>query len=169
MKMPRKKESLSTELKVKLVLVVLLTLCLFVCIVWKVLERKENSEDMYGSAMSTENISGADTKNLITNLDEFAEPLLENDAALLEERMKKFAEGMGKEISSAEIFYVALPEETESMCVDFYLKLSPDGEIMKLSYDYDSNSVVAETCLYTEEEVRAEIWNEGVPTIRDMQ
>ena len=164
MKMPRKKDRLSTEMKAKIVLMMVLCIILVGSIIWKATKPKENQYNPY---IETESES-LEENFLIFNLDEFATPLLENDAQLLEKRLKKYVEGMGKEISSAEIIYVAVADSEEDS-MDFYLKLAPGNEIVKLTYVYKDSSVIASACEYTEEEIKNEIWNEGAPAIRDMQ
>ena len=165
MKMPKKRERLSTELKTKIVLMIILCIVLAGSIIWKAVKPRENQ---YNSYVESESESLEEGNFLISNLEEFAKPLLENDACLLSDRLKKYVDGTGKEISSSEIFYVAVADAEEES-LDFYLKLFPGNEIVKLTYVYKDASVIASACEYTEEEIKNEIWNEGAPAIRDMQ
>jgi len=164
MRMPKRRENLSTKLTVKIGLVILLFLMFVADIIWKAYEISERE-----TVLGTEEKNVVSEKeNLILNLEEFATPLLEDDAFLLNERLEKYVEGMGRNVSSAEIFYVILSEK-ENDCFDFYVKLLPGDEIVKLTFDYKDSSVVAGACEYTEEEIRNEIWNGGAPPIRDLQ
>lgn len=165
MKMLKKKEDISTNLKAKLVLMFILLLILFASIIWKAVSAKTSETFL---ETETEETKETETEILISNLDEFATPLLEGDAILLEERLEMYVLGMGKEISGAEIFYVVVCQ-SENNAMDFYVKLFPDEQIVKLQFQHDNGEVVAEACEYTEEEIRNEIWNEGAPAIRDMQ
>lgn len=162
MKMPRRKEALSVELKMKLVLMFFLMVVLAINIFWKAFSNKESS------GIDETEMETLVEEKLIQNLDEFAVPMLEDDAELLNRQLEKFAEGTGKEISSAEIFYV-LVNESDSEKVDFYVKIFPANDIVKLTFDYNDSSVDAESCLYTEEEIKNEIWKEEAPAIRDLQ
>lgn len=162
MKMPRRKETLSVELKIKLAIMFFLAVVLVINIFWKAFSNKESS-GMVETEMET-----LPEEELIQNLAEFAVPVLEENAELLNRQLEKFAEGTGKEISSAEIFYV-LVNESDAEKVDFYVKVFPANEIVKLTFDYNDGSVDAESCLYTEEEIKNEIWNGEAPAIRDVQ
>jgi len=104
MRMPKRRENLSTKLTVKIGLVILLFLMFVADIIWKAYEISERE-----TVLGTEEKNVVSEKeNLILNLEEFATPLLEDDAFLLNERLEKYVEGMGRNVSSAEIFYVIL-------------------------------------------------------------
>ena len=62
-----------------------------------------------------------------------------------------------------------LVNESDSEKVDFYVKIFPTNDIVKLTFDYNDSSVSADFCPYTEEEIKNEIWNEAAPAIRDVQ
>ena len=162
MRMPRKKVPLGFELKMKIGIMFFLLAFFVASIFWKGFSSKENAGEI-----RTETEKTGD-ENLIWNLDEFAVPMLGGDAQLLNRQLGKFAEGTGKEISSAEIFYV-LVNESDSEKVDFYVKIFPTNDIVKLTFDYNDSSVSADFCPYTEEEIKNEIWNEAAPAIRDVQ
>ena len=86
MRMPRKKVPLGFELKMKIGIMFFLLVFFVASIFWKGFSSKENAGEI-----RTETEKTGD-ENLIWNLDEFAVPMLGEDARLLNRQLGKFAE-----------------------------------------------------------------------------
>lgn len=109
--------------------------------------------------------SKTETEVRITNLEEYAAPSLGEDADRLEQALNIYCRQNQPDVSYAEIFYVAIPEEKEQII--FFTKLYPDEKIVELAFDFETDKVLVSDCAYTEEEVWDEAWMGSIPAVRD--
>lgn len=138
------------------------------------LMQNNNSEAVpnFGTENGTEDTgeteSNFDTSVKIINLDEYATPLLEERASLLEVKLSEYVEDYDMEEKESSIIHVMIPEENIEQLY-FFCKLSSDEEIVLLTFDRVSGAVTAVKCEYTEEEILNEVWEGISPSDRDIQ
>lgn len=128
---------------------------------------EENVPDS-GTQLQEENVPDSGTPNCISNLDEYAVPLLKEQAYELESALLKFFMEQNHERMNAEIFHAMIPEE-DSKKVKFFLKLTESNELVELTFDRTSGTVNTNYCTYTEEEVLEEIWEGYEPECKDVE
>lgn len=138
-------------------------------------EKKEEARISQNEISSSETFSEEETdvtnfgtKIVISNLEEYAVPMLEEKAELLEYELYEYAERNFLEETTGNIFHVMIPEENDSLLF-FFCKFSNSNEIVQLVYDTEKEFLIALKSYYTEEEIINEIWNGVCPTDRDME
>lgn len=121
-----------------------------------------------GTQMSGEDVPESGTLNIISNLEEYAAPILQGKETELEKGLCQFLIDQNRELTTAEIFYLMIPEDNPDS-VKFFLKLSGSGERIEMLFSRTSGTVDTNFCEYTEEEVFAEIWEGDQPECRDIE
>ena len=121
-----------------------------------------------GTQMSEENVPESGTVKIISNLEEYAAPILQGKETELEKGLCQFLIDQNRELTTAEIFYLMIPEENPES-VKFFLKLSESGELIEMLFDRTSGTVDTSICEYTEEEIFAEVWEGEQPECRDIE
>lgn len=108
------------------------------------------------------------TRIPITNLEESAAEVLGKQAYLLEERLTEWVKEEQSDAEGGSIFHVSVPlSDPQSIC--FYVKLADErGSLVLLSYHPREKLVTASRCSYTQEEVKAEVWEDNGPAQRDV-
>lgn len=130
---------------------------------------KNSSESVpkSGTEISMEDTTDFETCVKITNLDEFAVPLLDEKAMFLEAGLSEYAEERGLTPAESTIIHVMIPEENVSQLY-FFCRLSSE-KIVLLVFDRQSETVRAVDCDYSEEEIVNEVWEGNAPSDRDFQ
>lgn len=128
----------------------------------KILEEYRNEEKQ------VEVVPNFGTSVSIINLYEAATPLLDDKATLLEVKLSEYVEDNNWEVKEGRIIHVMVPDENIEQ-VYFFCKLSIKEEIVLLTYDRVSGTVIAAKCEYSEEEVLNEVWEGISPSDRDIQ
>lgn len=128
----------------------------------------EASEESINEISTEDNVPNFGTSNTIVNLDEYATPLLGNDAKLLENCLVEYFLKNGFEKTTTSIFHVMIPEANAEHL--YFFCESVDGQqIVRLTFDCATRNVFAEECDYTKEEIIDEIWEGFYPDDRDIQ
>lgn len=136
--------------------------------------KESNSENVpdFGTEQGTESVIESvpnfGTSVKITNLDEYATPLLEEKASLLEVKLSEYAEVNHMELKESSIIHVMIPEENIHQLY-FFCRLSAKDEIVLLIFDRETGAVTATKCEYSEEEILNEVWEGICPSDRDIQ
>ena len=131
---------------------------------------KKELEAYQNAEMSNEdvNVPNFGTKNFITNLEEYASPLLEEHTYLLEKSLLEYLSVENFNQQEAEIFYVMILENDEDV-VHFFLRLLEADKIVKIEFHMESKTAITSACAYTEDEIFAEAWEGESPSDRDIQ
>lgn len=99
---------------------------------------------------------------VLSNMERFAVPLLEDKSYLLEKALTDFL----PELKGGEIFYVLIPEDNKDI-VDFFVRSEELEEIVVLSFSWSTGLVEVSWSEYNEQEVLSEAWNGNLPECRD--
>ncbi len=133
--------------------------------------RSSESVPNFGTELESESVIESvpnfGTKVKISNLEEFATPLLKDKDTLLEVKLSEYVTDNNLSQTEGMIIHVMIPEENVNQLY-FFCRLSSE-EIVLLVFDRQTNTVTAARCDYSEEEILNEVWEGIAPSDRDIQ
>lgn len=132
------------------------------------METSESVVPESGTQVSEENVPDSGTSNCIRNLEEYATPVLQEQALALEYHLSLFLKEQSGAVTEAEIFHVMIPEDDPNL-IKFFLRLQDSEERVEMTFDRISGAVNTNFCKYTEEEIVAEIWEGYEPECKDLE
>lgn len=104
----------------------------------------------------------------ITNLEEYAAEVMGEHMYLLEQSLADWVKEKQLCAETAAIFFVRVPE-SDPQSINYYIRIEDGkGSLVMLSYHPRENVVTASICNYTEEEIKAEVWEDNGPCQRDV-
>lgn len=180
----KKKTKIDKKTVRKMILAVVLFLLLAVDIIYVGFFRNRNqseqentetvseSSEIYQDETTAESFPSENEKEsetdmiAITNLSEFAEPMLGENQYLLEAALQKFCPELVSSEGSAEIFYVTIPDDDADR-IRFFVKISQTEKICELDYSWSTGEVSSTWSSYSESEILSESWNGLQPECRD--
>lgn len=92
----------------------------------------------------------------IQNLDTLAVPVMGNDALMLAEKLKEYNQAQGIFCARATLLEVGV-SMTEDKATEFYVE-NDDGSLVTLTWNPYRQTVVAEACQYTKQEIIDNVW-----------
>ena len=135
-------------------------------------EQIEKTEELSvpesGTSDSKENVvPDSGTKNLISNLEEYATPMMNEETYLLLESLSSFLKKQNLKEQEAEIIHVMIPEDAPDSVL-FFIQLKEDDILLELSFEREKRTVSVNVCKYTREEILAEVWEGIEPENKDL-
>ena len=154
------------KLKWKIVLLVLLCIAFFTNLIVIAVQKHDVRKERERSEVEDGNVPESGTQNLISNLEEYAVPVMGEQTNLLTDAFFSFLKKEHVKEQETEIIHVMIPED-EPEKVLFFFHLKENNSFLELAFDRKKEKVSVKECRYTKEEILAEVWEGIEPESKD--